>query len=548
MASMKRLRARVVTVSLAFILVPLGLASTQASATVTAGVPAPYVTPNNASDPHAKPCTLGGQAGVCLYVSHDMDGTTAPGGNGYAMDATNGWFSTDGINWSGPTPLLNEKAYVDKGWTPSGADHLWAPSAAQGPDGNWYLYVPDITNVNAQHTSSFIGVSKGPGPLGPFVPQAQIFGSSSVHGGYASDPDVISSGGQNYLAYANGDGSNCGSLSIAQLNSSMTGFATTPQPLNISGVPTSIWGTNCSDPNNPVSLYMEGPHLYNTSSWPAGAQPAGGPFLLLVPIQPKNVPPECMANVQAQPGKNDELIAYATSPTVTGTYSYRGILMCGSQSEFTDQASLIPITRGSNRPLILIYHDGHPDSTGHHRTIHAECLPYGAGIFPGSIRTGGTTFAQSGAIHDCLGTFDPNMIGLRSSVTGQYLSGNGTLVANRYAIGPWEHFHMFTANGAPIPASAGSTQGVSFPGATWQADANGLFVTGSSQTVPLKSDSSTPGAAQQYNPNFSGSASGTEVFFYAPTGRGVRTNPSTSQLLADVDPFGAQESFTVMHY
>ena len=61
---------------------------------------APYVTTGNASDPHAKPCTVGGQSGVCLYVSHDMDGVTAPGGNSYAMDVTNGWFSTDGINWS----------------------------------------------------------------------------------------------------------------------------------------------------------------------------------------------------------------------------------------------------------------------------------------------------------------------------------------------------------------------------------------------------------------------------------------------------------------
>ena len=65
--------------------------------------------------------------------------------------------------------------------------------------------------------------------------------------------------------------------------------------------------------------------------------------------------------------------------------------MCGSQKEFTDQGSIVPVTTstrtGGHTPLIFVYHDAPgANSTGHHRTIHAECLLY-ASAPPGKHRT-----------------------------------------------------------------------------------------------------------------------------------------------------------------
>jgi hypothetical protein len=525
------------------------------SAAVTQGVPAPYVNSSNsvnASDPHVKPCVKGGVSGFCLFTSQDLNegDTTAgyPSGdpNHYPMSSTLGFFSTDGITWTpASAPLLTESAYTSRNWVPSGAKHLWAPSAASDGRGNWFLYVPDISNLSQQHTASFIGVSKSTtGPMGQYTPFQRITISTGPGGRtYASDPDVIQTSGGSFLFYANGDGENCGTISVAQLNTTTMADVTNPQVLQVSGFEVLGGCTESSKGQTPGLKhplpYMEGPHVYDTSGWPTGAP---GPYLLVVPTKPSVMPPECVLNVQGQPGTQNEVIAYATASSVAGPYTYQGILMCGSAQEYTDQASIVPIPKGGQRPLIMIYHDGPGANNGHHRTLHGECLPYGSGIFPGSIRTGGTTTADSGAIHDCLSTFDPNMIALKSGVTNRVLSGNGTLVANRFAVGPWEHFHLFDSSNRPIPAVPGFT---SFPGASWKADANGRFVTTSNQTTPLAANSTTVGAAQQYNPNFSSFGS---VFFYAPTGRGVRTVPSDGTLRGDVDPFGGQEGFTVLHY
>src|SRR6185436_10961762 len=96
--------------------------------------------------------------------------------NHYPMTLTLGYFSTNGITWNAaPSALMYESAYTVRGWVPSGAKHLWAPSAARGSDGNWYLYVPDISDLSKQDTASFIGVSKSTvGPMGPYVPVKQM--------------------------------------------------------------------------------------------------------------------------------------------------------------------------------------------------------------------------------------------------------------------------------------------------------------------------------------------------------------------------------------
>jgi hypothetical protein len=545
--------------------------TTTAKADVTQGVPAPYVTMANGSDAHTKPCVHNGQHGICLFTSQDLKQgpvqtgyPTTPGGeNFYPMDTTLGYFSTDGINWSGPNVLMRESTYQSLGWvqktlsdgkTPFNPLHLWAPSAQQGSDGNWYLYVPDISDSMNPATSSFVGVSKASDPMGPYTPIKKM-----PIPGYASDPDVVDttsgpSGTAPVLAWADGDGTNCGGISMVPLNGDMTDLNAFPVHPIFDGIP-STFGSTCTDGFGRRHYYMEGPHIYNTTlggaagSWPAGVP---GPYLMVVPIKPNAVPPECAADQNFQPGTANELLAYFTANNALGTFNladnqhhwtYGGILMCGSFSnEFTDQGSIMPITSHGHTALILVYHDGPgADSTGHNRTLHAECLlwdasdTHGGGSGPGfngniaqSIRTAGTQYADSGAEANCLTSFDSTSVALRSpgasTQPAMFISGNGLLTADRYDAGPWEKYRMMQGT-TPLqatfadPGSPARINGVSI-----LAEANNMFLTDLGVASCLESSSTTvSGAGQLFDfiPSYSSGAGGT--FFHAElTGNGEK--------------------------
>ncbi len=441
----------------------VGMTATQASASIptnfTTGIPAPYVATSNASDPDVEPCTYNGQTGYCLYASHDRN--EAPidcdsNGNNcqnyYPMTETLGYFSTDGRSWTAEgnrnnvtAGIFNESAYVSKGWTPSGAKHLWAPNV-ENVGGTYYLLDPDVSSLADEHTSSFIGVSTSSSPFGPFTPQSRISGDPSVHGGYASDPDLVKGGdGREYLVYANGDVSNCGGLSIGYVNSpNFTGFHTGwPQTLTINGV--GVLG-NCGGTGHP---YMEGPSLYYTPNWEMAHVP--GPYLLEFAAKPDSTPAGC--NGHGEPSTSNSVIAYATANSPGGPYTYQGILMCGSSTEWTDQASIIPMAdQYGAKELVLVYHDGPAPSTGRNRTVHAEALMYGGGKLAGALRSGGSSYSQGGAYQNLLAR-DTGVFALMSEdsspvpdqVVTTNLSAGAVLSAGRIAVGPWEGFSL------PIP-------------------------------------------------------------------------------------------------
>jgi hypothetical protein len=568
----------------------LAVGPTAANATVTAGVPAPYVTTANSSDPHTKPCVHNGVAGICLFTSQDLQQgavtTGYPSGqpNSYPMSQTLGYFSTDGVNWSAPTVLLTESTYQSLGWVQTvfnGASfsplHLWAPSAQQGGDGNWYLYVPDISDAMHPSTSSFVGVSRSTtgDPMGPYT----VIGKVSI-ADYASDPDLVDTtsgrvGTQPYLAWADGDGTNCGGISIAPLSTTtMTDLNATPTRPVFDGVP-STFGTPCTDRFGRSHFYMEGPHIYNTTlggadgNWPAGTP---GPYLMTVPIKPTSTPPECAANAQAQPGTANELIAYATADSPLGNlgadgtfhWLYGGILMCGSQKEFTDQGSIIPVTTsartGGHTPLVFVYHDGSgANSTGHHRTIHAECLLYDAfdthgggggpdfqGNIATSIRTGGTQFTDSGAEANCLSSFDSTSVALRDpgvdssqpNKPPMFASGNTALFANRFGVGPWEKFRL-QQGGTTLPATFADPGTTRTNGVAILAEANNKFVsiTGGLGSC-LNSNATTVGPSQLFDFIPTYFASGTEggtVFRSERTNNGETSDFQTSQVCDEAD-------------
>ena len=124
-----------------------------------------------------------------------------------------------------------------------------------------------------------------------------------------------------------------------------------------------------------------------------------GPFLLVFAAKPTSTPSGCAANL-GQPNSANEVIAYATATSVTGPYTYKGILMCGSSTEWTNQATLMPLRTlfGNDTAIAMYYHDG--PAGNHNRKVHAQCLPFGGGNFVATMRP--VTAAQQPSFSSCM--------------------------------------------------------------------------------------------------------------------------------------------------
>lgn len=317
--------------------------STSAPPPATGGyvvdTPNPLVSSRNTSDPQVRVF----RDRLYLFTSSDL-GVSAVWPNPYPMNTTYVYSVGRSGASGGPTAwddggaVLHESQYD---WVPEGADHLWAPDCNE-KDGTYYLYVPDVTDAE-DALSSRIGVSTGPSPTGPFTPQGTL-----AITGYASDPSTfVDTDGEAYLVFADGDYSTCGGISIARLGADMISLATTPQPVSLSGMPSSGVG-QCAGKGRP---YLEGAGLDRF-----GADGRGQYFLYFA----------------MKPDDQNEVIAYATAAAPLGPYTYRGIIMNGSDTEWTNQASIVKW--GSS--WLFFYHDG-PSGT-HARKVRAECLHFDA--------------------------------------------------------------------------------------------------------------------------------------------------------------------------
>jgi hypothetical protein len=192
---------------------------------------------------------------------------------------------------------------------------------------------------------------------------------------------------------------------------------------------------------------------------------------MVVAAKPDNTPTECTGI--PQPNQPNEVLAYATANSPQGPYTYQGLLMCGSATEWTNQGSLLLMPdRTGNLRLVLFYHDGpsrqqfgSPD-----RKVHAECLFYGAGNIGLATRSQDWTNLgfSSPTFSSCMANANlaDNEVGLTFESTRggvlapphQYVTaenaGNADLVYNRFAIGPWELFReKLTNNGPNNPGS-----------------------------------------------------------------------------------------------
>jgi hypothetical protein len=528
------------------------------SPVAAADVGGSFATTTNASDPFVMRCTDEGVQGLCMYTSQDM-GITAnlPPDNPYPMQNTRGFFSSDGgRTWADRGYVFSEDQIP---WVPANPNdpsqkalHLWAPAAWQDPEtGFTYLYVPDVANASlpAQnnplapnvHTSSRIAVAFGFSPFGPFGYLGSVADPNGNVPGYMSDPEPFSDSTGRYLLWANGDGDTCGGLSVGTFQANGIHVSNIAE-ITINNFPTD-WGT-CTRKapftgtvnNRP---YLEGPSLLKFSDLTTRTG-LPGPYTLVFAAKPSDEPGECQNF--GQPNTANEVIAYATSSSVGGPYAYQGILMCGSSTEWTNQATIVEVTMANGaKRMVLIYHDGPPGT--HHRKLHAECLWFGAGTFAMANRSStGFTDCMNGANANAWAfrsrVFPPglpqnvvNAFGVFSTQPSDF-TGNGRIYANRAAVSPWEIFDVRNSSGAIVSPEIGGTI---LRNASLLAHANNRVVTSEGVgTGALIANRTSVGPWERFRLNINGlggvsfasEASGLEVTTHA-SGRTLRpTNPA----------------------
>jgi hypothetical protein len=377
----------------AVLVLAAGLNVSPAQADVPNGSFSP--TTSNASDPYITQCYIGGTLNLCLYTSQDMSSGNYAN-NTYPMSVTNLYTLASGLNpgvqsnWVSRGAVLSENAYSWVPTAPGGgaANHLWAPTMYPGGDGNYYLYVPDVTDTSATglSTSSQIGVSVSANPNGPFSYLKRITYNGNNLTGYMSDPAVMQTMGgltdipeaSRWLAWADGDFNTCGGISVARLDDAdLTSLRTAPTPVSfiVGGANTLPNGLNSCTKQGGFTgsvnhAYMEGPELYFMPI--TGVGPFAATYMLTFAIKPNNVnAPGCSSQ--------NEALAYATSEDPRGPYTYRGIIMCGASTQWTNQGSLyaysyVDANFNYSVRFMLFYHDAVGSAVPQNRKTHAECL------------------------------------------------------------------------------------------------------------------------------------------------------------------------------
>jgi len=360
---------------------------------------------------------------------------------------------------------------------------------------------------------SRIFVTYGESPIGTFGTKTILDGIGGAYSGnpkvkelvlsngkfgssYMSDPDPfvdhkdpLNGDATTYMLWANGDGGTCGDISIRSMTNEFTvqGFDDLATPrVKIQGFPASwgkckpadeprvagnandiadaayvksrllpwVQGTN-QDASGYVNFpYIEGASLYRNDSWNDKNPTTGqipmtppGKYVMVFAVKPASTPAECAQ--PGQPNTSNEAIAYATSNAVTGTYTYRGIIMCGSIGEFTNQATITEVrTASGEQRLLLVYHDAPTNPAagkGQQRKVHSECMLVRNGSFALVTRTPQGAVSASGAKQWCLNA--DNIVGIKSLRNDLYLSSNNGLKAKSSYVGYWEQFDWVRSKG-----------------------------------------------------------------------------------------------------
>ncbi|NLW30948.1 MAG: family 43 glycosylhydrolase [Fibrobacter sp.] len=261
---------------------------------------------------------------VYVYTSHDEDVLED---NFFTMKEWKCYSSSDMVNWTDHGTAASLKSF---NWTSNNG--AWAPQGIYR-NGNFYLYCPI-------HMKG-IGVLVSDNPWGPFT---DPLGKPLISGGSGDiDPTVfIDDDEQAYLYWGNPY------LKYVKLNQNMVSYSGKIEEINLT---VESFGRR-SDTERATS-YEEGPWLYKRNNLYYMVF-AGGPI--------------------------SEHIAYSTSSSPTGPWTYRGVIMPTQGGSFTNHAGVIDFKGKS----YFFYHNAAlPGGGGFNRSVCVEQFSYNEdGTFP----------------------------------------------------------------------------------------------------------------------------------------------------------------------
>jgi arabinoxylan arabinofuranohydrolase len=256
-----------------------------------------------------------------LYVltGHDEDGST-----GFNMRDWRLYSTEDVANWQ------------DHGVVASLATFSWANANAWAGqiiarNNKFYMYVP----IRRTTGSMAIGVAVADTITGPYKDALgkPLADTNEI------DPTVwIDDDGQAYLYWGNPN------LWYVKLNADMISFS--GQPIKVS-LTAAGFGQRNGNAQRPT-MYEEGPWLYKRNS-------------LYYMIYAAN----CCS----------EDIRYATGPSATGPWTYRGLIMATEGKSFTNHAGVIEY---KNQPYFFYHNGALPGGSGYTRSVSVERFNYNA--------------------------------------------------------------------------------------------------------------------------------------------------------------------------
>lgn len=223
-----------------------------------------------------------------VYPSHDIPCEPGQGYIGFCMADYHVFSTEDLMNWTDHGVVLSQEQVL---WAEPESYSMWAPDCIF-KDGKYYFYFPAIKKGKLEERGRAIGVAISEKPYGPFIPEEK-----PIVNGIDANP-FIDKDGKAYLYWADS-----GKLFVAGLSDDMLQLST--EPRIVDDLPDG---------------FKEGPFLFERK----------GIYYFTFPH---------VAN------KTEEL-AYATSNSPVGPFTYRGIIMDES-----------PIGCWTNHQSIVEYND-----------------------------------------------------------------------------------------------------------------------------------------------------------------------------------------------
>jgi arabinoxylan arabinofuranohydrolase len=255
---------------------------------------------------------------IYLFTGHDEDGST-----NFNMRDWRLFTSSDMANWQDHGVVMNLATFS---WA---SERAWAGQVI-ARNNKFYYYVP----VQKKSGSMAIGVAVSDNILGPYK---DALGKPLVENNEIDPTVYIDDGGQAYLYWGNPG------LWYAKLNSDMISISGGTVGVQLT---TAGFGARRSGANARATSYEEGPWIYKRGNlW----------YLVYA------------ANCCS------EDIRYSTGPSITGPWTYKGVVMATAGKSFTNHPAVIDYNGGS----YFFYHNGAlPGGSGYTRSVAVEKFNY----------------------------------------------------------------------------------------------------------------------------------------------------------------------------